>query len=83
LQLSHSPGIKPELSNKLVFVFENKMWSGKMMQPAVNEKQIREAETKQRMIQFVKQNYKGLYSMSQWVENRKKGLIGKPVAAAK
>lgn len=54
-----------------------------MMQPAVKEKQIREAETKQRMIQFVKQNYKGLYSMSQWVENRKKGLTGKPAAAAK
>ncbi|MDF2715709.1 MAG: hypothetical protein K0R28_2634 [Paenibacillus sp.] len=54
-----------------------------MMQPAVKEKQIREAETKQRMIQFVKQNYKGLYSMSQWVENRKKGLTCKPAAAAK
>jgi hypothetical protein len=53
------------------------------MQTAVKAKLVKEAENKERMIQFVKQNYKGLYSMSQWVENRKKGLPSQPIAAAK
>lgn len=47
------------------------------------KKLIQDAERKQRMIQFVKQHYKGLYSMSQWLENKKKGLAGMPESAVK
>ncbi|MEF3304563.1 hypothetical protein [Paenibacillus sp. GYB003] len=52
------------------------------MQIAVKSKPMHVTEKQQRMIQFVKQNYKGLYSMSQWVANKNSSRTDRPQAAA-
>ncbi|GAA3403666.1 hypothetical protein ACFFNY_03390 [Paenibacillus hodogayensis] len=56
-----------------------KRGNGKM-NVQVKRKSISEKE--QKVIQFVKQNYKGLYAMSEWLESRKRGLAAQPESAA-
>lgn len=52
------------------------------MQMAIPERRVQDAEKRQQAIRFVKQNYKGLYAMSQWLESRKKTLAARQEAAA-
>lgn len=54
------------------------------MQTAKQARNGHHSECCPRMIQFVKQNYKGLYAMSQWVANGRKGpIVSQPGKAAK